>query len=177
MRALFSLPVELRANWLFRMTTPAQDPSIPRAVRKLLLAVAVVPMALAPFPLYFAAWGPRAAFAHTALFLLECAILLEFLTYRFSKIPFTCSWLPGQANLKAKLGVYFIEFGASMSFLGALESYALTRPTLSAFIKLCVFLSAILAWRIWRHCAAAREPWAFTFEEQPPLAVNSLRLS
>lgn len=177
MRALFSLPVEPRANWLFRTTAPLSDPAIPRAVRKLLIAIGVVPMALAPFPLYFAAWGPRAALAHSLLFLLECAILLEFVTWRFTKIPFTCSWLPGQANLKVKLGVYFIEFGAAMSFLGSLESFALTRPTLSAFVKLSLFLFAILAWRVWRRRAAAREPWVFTFEEQPALAVNSLRLS
>lgn len=177
MRALFSLPVELRANWLFRTTAPLSDPAILTASRKLLIAVGVLPMALAPFPLYYAAWGPRAALMHTVFFLLECAILLEFLTYRFSKIPFTCSWLPGQANLKVKLGVYFIEVGATMSFLGALESTALTRSSPAFFWKACLFLAAILIWRVWCRRSAAREPWAFTFEEQPPLAVNSLRLS
>ncbi len=177
MRVLFSLPVELRANWLFRIAAPPSDLAVTFAARKLLVIVAVLPMALAPFPLYAFSWGLPKALAHTWFFALESAILLEYLMHRFRKIPFTCSWLPGQGNLKVTLGAYFIQFGATMSILGALETTALTRTSPKPFIGFSLFLLLVLAILAWRRRSASSEPWSIIFDEKPIFAANPLHLS
>ncbi|MBI4893056.1 MAG: hypothetical protein HY821_20705 [Acidobacteria bacterium] len=177
MRVLFSLPVELRANWIFRTSAPPSDLTVTFAARKLLVIVAILPMALAPLPLYALSWGLPKALGHTWFFALESAILLQYLMHRFRKIPFTCSWLPGQGNLRVTLGVYFIQFGAAMTLLGALETAALTRTSPQPFIGVSLFLLLVLAILAWRRRSASSEPWSIIFDEQPTFAANPLHLS
>jgi len=177
MRVLFTLPVELRANWLFRTTAPERDAILARASRKLMLCVGILPMAILPLPLYVMAWGWPAALAHTWIYFLETAILLEYFLLRFHKIPFTCSWLPDKANLKVKLGVYFIVFGAASTMLGSIEAHILSKQRWGNLRTFSIFLLIMLAWRLWRRHDASQEPWSFTFEEKPEFGVQALDLT
>ncbi len=177
MRVIFTLPVEVRANWLFRTTAPDRDAVLARASRKLMVCVGVLPMAILPAPFYVMAWGWQCALAHTWLYFLMISIVLEYLLLRFYKIPFTCSWLPGRSNMKVRLGVYFVIFGAVTTLFGSIETYFLSKQRWDSLRSFSIFLLIILAWRLWRRYDAGQEPWSFTFEEQPDLEVQPLALN
>lgn len=176
LRVLFTLPVELRANWMFRLTIGEKTPAVEAGTRKFLICAGILPIALLALPAYAQAWGWTNALIHTWFYLLETALLLEILMRQFHKIPFTCSWLPGKANLKVRLGAYFILFGFSSSMAGVMESQIVLQHSLrSAVVFTCILLGT-LSWLRWRRHQAFQEPWAITFEESPDLAVSGLNL-
>jgi hypothetical protein len=176
LRVLFTLPVELRANWLFRLTSEQRSPAVERGILKFFLLAGVAPMALLPLPALLSFWEWRQALAHTWLYLLQTAIVVEWMRFRFHKIPFTCSWLPGKSNLQVKLGMYVILFVSLTSISGAIETSFLTQHNWTGLAKFSVFLLVMLAWRIWRRHDHASGAGAFVFEEQPQLPFESLQL-
>lgn len=176
MRVLFSLPVEVRANWLPRISVPESADFAVNASRKLMLLAAVLPMAILPLPLMAATWGPRAALVHLWFYLLVTLLLLELLMMRFHKFPFACSWLPGQANLKVKLGIYFLLFASASGFLGALESHVLLKNSRETLVNFSAFIGGWLAWLIYQRRRQAAERPALSFEERPDLGFNALQL-
>ena len=102
-------------------------------------------------------------------------ILVEVLLLKFQKVPFTCSYLPGKANLK----LYWFPYVASFSFytygMAAIEWRMLESPP-RFVIFYGVALAVLLYLRLRRRQLPASER-AVIFEEQPEPAVRSLNLS
>lgn len=174
MRVMFGMPVEVKANWIARISTSGSGEFATGAARKLMLVMGIVPMALIPLPLMAAAWGWKAAAVHLWFYSLETALLLELLMGRFNKFPFGCSWLPGQGNLKVKLGMYFILFGAMSSFLGSLEAHVLVKGSTTTLVNSTLVMGIWLGWLVWRRRGAERPVLAF--EERSALDLNALQL-
>src|SRR5207249_10965362 len=95
-RYLFRLPVELRANWIFRLNEPGNRRIFLAAVERFLLYGAVAPVAIVTLPVEAALLGAGMGCAVTILCLLPSLTLMELLLIQFDKIPFTSSYLPGQ---------------------------------------------------------------------------------
>ena len=106
LRVLFAVPVEVGANWVFQMTELDEKTAYLRSTRKALVLLGLVPIGLITFPLYWALWGLRLAAGHTALWMLLGTLLIEALLARFRKVPFTCSYMPGNARVKRLWPVY-----------------------------------------------------------------------
>jgi hypothetical protein len=109
-RAIFSLPLELPANWIFRITAVHSPFAYFTAVRRSLYALAAVPVWVASAVFFLAIWPIGSALQHIAVLLLVGVLLVENSLHQFQKIPFACSYLPGKANLNVKLGVYALLF-------------------------------------------------------------------
>ena len=92
LRAALILPIELRANWIFRMTedeaTRAEELSA--VVRTLIFVGVVVPLAVL-FPVEFSVLGPRAVHC-TSIAGLCGLVLVELHMAESQRIPFTCSY-------------------------------------------------------------------------------------
>ena len=132
-RAVFAMPIALRANWIFRLTAVHSPAAYYRAVRKSLYAVAAIPVWMAAAAVLFAIWPAWAAAEHVALLVVLGILLVELSLYRFRKIPFACSYLPGKANLNVRLGTWGIGFlfvaaqGVHLEFWAMRELPALCR--------------------------------------------------
>jgi hypothetical protein len=176
LRVLSTLPVELRSNWLFRITSGQRSPAVERGILKFFLLAGVAPMALVPLPALLSLWEWRQALAHTWLYLLQTAIVVEWMRFRFHKIPFTCSWLPGKSNLQVRLGIYVPLFVSLTSVSGAIETSFLTQHNWTGLAKFSLFLLVLLAWRIWRRRDHASSATTFIFEEKPQLPFENLQL-
>ena len=113
MRAIFILPFELRANWIFRITAVHSPNAHFTAIRKCLLWLAAAPPLVCVALLLFAIWPGRPVLEHLAICVAAAFLLVDLFLYRFRKIPFACSYLPGGANLKVKLGA--MESGSGVS--------------------------------------------------------------
>ena len=174
MRVVFAVPIELRANWIFRMTQVCEVRQYLIAIRRPLFVLAVAPVWLISAAFFLSIWPWRPAVGHLVILGLWGMILAWICLHAFRKIPFTCSWLPGKSFFHmaflAALGLLFlIGEGAAYEWhaLRDANSYAWTVCALTAV--------AILV--RWRTVALEGSDEAIVeFEEKPPPAVLGLGL-
>jgi len=174
-RAVFALPISLGANWIFRITAVHRPASYFAAVRKALFALGVLPVWMVSAALFFAVWPARDALEHAAILALVGSTLVYRSLCHFRKIPFACSYLPGKANLKVKLGTY----GIGLLFLCDqgmhLEAWTLQKPA-----RYAVLFAVVLAFALWSRRAnlefAGLAANRVQFEDVPPTDVYPLDL-
>lgn len=111
-RYLFSVPVEPRGNWIFRLSAGYReghpDTSVADATEKALLLLGVAPVVLTTFLLLAVSLGAVAAFLHTVFVALMSLVLSEALLWNWDRIPFTCPYLPGKRHFIQSLLLYGI---------------------------------------------------------------------
>jgi len=173
-RVLFSMPLELPANWIFRVAPPPGVPACLAASRRALYGLALAPVWTALAALFLCIWPWRTAAGHILVLGLLGMIVAELCLYGFQKIPFTCSYLPGKSYFHmavlAFLGLIFlITKGA------AIERSALDDP--SRYATMIGVLGLAVALTRWRTAAHAKSDDAeLQFEDAPPPAILELRL-
>jgi len=175
LRVSFSIPMEVRANWLFRLTDPFARGAYLNATRTTLLLLALAPVVAIAAPIYMAVWPWPRALCHAAFLAALGLLIVELALTGFAKVPFTCSYLPGKANLKIMFGVYWGLLIITSELVTDVEQRALGHASGYAWlmgITLLAWLVAALRGR-W---ARARIP-ALRFEEQPEPAVVGLGLA
>ncbi len=171
LRYLFRLPVELRANWVFRLNEPGNRLAFLAAMRRFLLCFGVAPVALLTLPVEVMLLGPQNGIAAAILCLLASLALAETILIRFEKVPFTSAYLPGQRPVIQTLALYAVGVLLCVVLLSALIGVCL-RNASSTVALLALFVAA---W--WKARRARREDWAvgkLEFEELPEPAVLTL---
>ena len=129
-RHVLSIPAELRANWIFQITESQGRAEWMSAVERFVVAYAIAPIYLILFPVSVYVLGWSFALRMTILQLLISLSLFELLFYSWQKLPFTCSYVPGQRSLVSIVAGYFallcavvpivsvmIAVGSQVSFL------------------------------------------------------------
>ncbi len=174
-RAIFSLPVALRANWIFQLTAVHRPGDYVSAVRKALIAVTVLPIWVVCAAGYFLIWPGRFAAQHMLVISIATILLVHRALAQFRKIPFACSYLPGKSNLHVKIGVYGMALVAISGFAVQIEFEAMRHP--AGFAVFCgVWLAAAWqAWRGWREFAASPYNW-IQWEDLPAADIEALDL-
>jgi len=174
MRVVFTLPVNLRANWLFRLLETERPGSDLAAVRKLMFGVGVLPAVAAAFVVFPALWGVSAGARVAMLAVVIELVVLEALMFNFRKLPFTCAYLPGKANLKMTFGLYIAGFiGASILVSKAAVAAANSSAFFASAALPAVALYAVLVW--WRRSSEADEG-PLVYDELPEWKVITLDL-
>lgn len=172
MRVSFSIPTEVRANWLFRMTDPFGSGAYLSAARKALLLFAVVPVVAISAAIYGAMWPCWKAIAHVGFIAAIGLLLVEVALWDWNKVPFTCAYLPGKANLKVMFGIYWGLLWFLSQFVIIIEDRALKTPAGYA-VLMAITLAAWL--RVAYLASAARAEFSgLQFEEEPEPAVRTL---
>jgi hypothetical protein len=174
LRVSFSIPIEVRANWLFRLTDPNGRGAYLDATRKTLLLFAVAPVVAIAAPIYMAVWPWPRALGHAAFLAAFGLLMIELALTGFAKVPFTCSYLPGKANLKIMFGVYWGLLIIVSELATDVEQAGLRNP--ANYAKLMGV--TLLAWLVaaWRGRGTRARIAALSFEEQPEPAVVGLGL-
>ena len=175
LRVSFSIPMEVRANWLFRLTDPFGRGEYLDAARKTLLWLAVAPVVAVATPIYMAVWPWPRALGHAAFLAAFGLLMIELALTGFAKVPFTCSYLPGKANLKIMFGVYWGLLIMVAELVTGIEQTSLRNPSSYMMLMAVMLLAWLVAVRRARG-ARARVP-GLSFEEQPEPAVVSLGLA
>jgi CubicO group peptidase (beta-lactamase class C family) len=173
-RMVFAMPLEPRANWMFRVMPLPPLPQCLPAIRRSLYALALAPTWMILAALLFWVWPWRIAAEHLTILALIGIIVAELWLADFSKIPFTCSYQPG----KSKFHMAGLIFGILMFFVirgSAWERSALDSPGLFAVAAGGLALIAILL-RYRTNTQARAEDAALKFDDPPDPAVLSLGL-
>ena len=175
-RVVFSLPVELRANWIFRVMPFGPGRRCLAARRRALIAAAVAPPWLIAAAALFTLWPWKLAVAHLAVLGCLGVVLAEFSFGSAQKLPFTCSYLPGRSHIHVTFllwlyVVFAVVVTAAVSERQALESG-------SAIIGVVSVLALAAVACVLRNNRLARPDQAeLRYEEIPPDQLVSLDLS
>jgi CubicO group peptidase (beta-lactamase class C family) len=176
MRVLFAMPLDLRSNWVFRVTPFRAGTECLKARRRAFLVLAVGPVWIIFTVVLFWLWPARYAAGHSAVLGLIGLILVEICLHGAHKIPFTCSYLPGKANfsvtvLLCSMVVYPAITEGALQEIRALETVTGTAILVAA-------LAAIWLVTRWHSGSLAlAEGDEAKFEETPADEVLSLNLS
>jgi hypothetical protein len=173
-RVAFALPLDLRANWIFRVIGVRAGLETLAANRRALLLLSVIPVWVVTAIVCLWLWPGRENAGHLVVLGLLGMILADICLLRFPKIPFTCSWLPGKSHF-------------NMAFLGALgllmvgsKAVAIERSALSESGRMAVMLSLLaVAWVCVRWTTVSltkREEQELRFEDEAPPQVMTLGL-
>jgi hypothetical protein len=172
-RASLALPIEQRANWIFRMTENDatrvdQLQAVTRLMRQTTVGLTLALMA----PLEWALFGRRATFALATN--AACALLwVEVLLRGWRRIPFTCGYMPGKQSAAQATGVGIGMLVLGVSLCGAL-AVGSTRSPVFGVIVVGVF--GVITWVFARARVALWNYAPLEFDDQLPSAFESLLL-
>ncbi len=175
MRVVFSLPTDMRANWIFRIAPVPAGPACTIARRRALYALSVVPACLGAAALLFSIWPWQEAAKHVAVLALLGAAVAELCLHGTQKLPFTCWYLPGKSSLSIALLL------SGMVVLPALVKAAqLERDSFDNPARYAAVAGLLAALAICARCSATRlaksPEGELQFEEAAEPAVFSLDL-
>ena len=174
-RVVISMPLDLRANWVFRITTMWSPPEYASAARRAVLVLAAAPVWLASAAAAFSQWPWRLAAGHMLVLVMLGLALVDLALLGFRKIPFTCSYLPGKSHFHL---VFLVGIGLLyLSFLFArFERQSMGSPL--GFAGLMAILAVIAAGARRAALAAAKEEEALVqFEDSMRPTVQVLGLT
>ena len=119
-RHVLSIPMELRANWIFQITESQGRADWMRAVERFVMAYALAPIYLILFPVAGYVLGWPIAVRMTILQVLISLSMFEILFHSWQKLPFTCSYIPGTRPLVAIVGAYIAVLCAIVPMLSVM---------------------------------------------------------
>lgn len=170
LRHLFSMPSELKANWIFQLTEAGSRQQWLDAIDRLLLIVGLG-MLLIPLPLEYKLLGVR-AIAEVTLFGAVTFVSYEAVFRSWEKLPFTCSQLPG----KTPMWILALRLYAFLWLLPLPNLILL--GCLYSPVGFFIVLVALIA--IGKHLHASRREFRselrLIYQETPEPAVQSLSL-
>jgi hypothetical protein len=172
-RTVFSMPITLKANWLFRLAAFHPVATYSKAIRRCFLLLAVAPVWVVFAALFFSIWPWRIAGAHLMALGLLGSILGDLCAHGFHKIPFTCSYQPGKANIQFGFWGFIVLLPLTW-MAGNREWNVLQHASGRAILAIVLGIIAIAA--RWRTTKTAKSADTMLFEEMDEAEILSLEL-
>jgi hypothetical protein len=141
LRALFDLPSDRDANWIFRANIDRYRHEGREVAIKTALSLVAAGLVIA-FPLHAYLWGWRVAVLHSAYVLLWSAALTQVLFFRFQKIPFACSYTASKDRALAMIILGIVGYGLFAVANSRLEASLLRDPV--QLMKPALFVAVAL---------------------------------
>lgn len=174
LRSVFSLPISLTANWVLRTTQIRPSVQYVAATRHALLILAVIPIWLLSLALSFNFTPLSEVAAHLIVLALLGCIMVEISLIGFYKVPFTCSYLPGKANVQLAFWGFVIVLIAVIVPCLQFELRALHNPYNFKLLLTVLAAGEVTLYAFNRRRAKSA---VIYFEEVPEEIITTLRLS
>jgi hypothetical protein len=175
LRAAFSFPAELNANWAFQISDTNHAADCLNAVRKWTIVCGVIPLflLLMPVELQFLPW---ADVLFQMLYGITLSLLLtEAMLFGFRKIPFTCGYFPGRNNLVLVVALYVGSLALySSGLMTDLESRLMKNPLRAAGFFCAALLLWIALWK-WRGRPGTERGLDYAGDIDPVIRTLGLR--
>jgi hypothetical protein len=172
LRYCFRLPVDLRSNWVFRLTSPDAMLERERAVRLMYFGLALFPAIATTAPFFFFVLDPWKAAYGIAFATVIAMLIIESEIQNSDSIPLTCSYLPGKRNILHTGIIYWLTVFALTTVLSGLEALGGANPVRAALV---IVMLAAIYWR--SHDKQNLESPEVRFDDLPEPAVATLGLS
>jgi hypothetical protein len=168
-RAIVAIPSEPKARWVFRACEPADRHGAVSGARDAMLLLVVLPATAFALLQGVAFWTPRAALSHAAFTFVVGRLLAEMLIVRTGKLPFACTYFPGNSRIFSLWPFYLLAFFVYSVVFAAIDSALASRPGKLVWFCLAATAAAEVIVRYRRHALNALP--ALRFEEEDPQAI------
>ena len=174
-RIAFSLPMDLRSNWIFRVAPVPQGAGCLTARRCAFYALSVLPVWLGSAVLLFCIWPWQTAAKHLLVLALLGIVLVELGLSGIQKTPFACSYLPGKSNFHITFLLSMVAVLTLIAKAVQFESRAFEDARIYAGIVALLSILGILVW--WRNVTFAKSfEGELQFEQAEEPAIFALNL-
>jgi hypothetical protein len=173
LRMIISVPVVLRANWVFQLAQVRKPGMYLSAARAAFILLAVAPIWVVAAAVMLWTLPTWRTAVHLATLACIGAILADLAIVSSPSLPFTCSYLPGKGKL------HFVFWGGMLLGLplinaaSSLESRLLASRSGAALFIVCVSLVAVII-RLWTN-RRLRSTGTIVFQEVATLDLLSLK--
>ena len=174
-RVVFAIPVELRANWTFRIATSSPRKTI-RGARTAFYIVGLLPCWIVSAAAFLWLWPWRPAAKHIVVLSLIGFALCTLCLRGFHKIPFTCSYLPGKSNIHITLMLTLTLGLNGIFWASSWERRALFDGSQYLALLTILVVAAGAAWK-WMDSEAGSEQQEIRFDEQIEAEILSLGIA
>jgi hypothetical protein len=173
-RTALVLPIEPRANWVFRMTEdPATRAEQLGAVVHTVARFGVLWPVVVLLPVQWALLGPRSLICASIAYLAGL-VLVELQMASWLRIPFTCSYMPGKRFVGHTMLIGLATFVAFTFFGWTFVLLALRNP-IGGLVVMAILAAVAIQRR--RHRLWLWRGTPLVFEDVLPTEVEPLRLS
>lgn len=172
-RVAFALPLELRANWIFRVIGVRSVAQVRNATRRAQMLITVVPIWLGSAAVCFSIWPLWQATGHLLALLLLGVLVAELSLWTFHKIPFACSYLPGKSQAHM---VFFAVIALALLLAESVRFEQRALQQFSIFVLVIVALALGAAGLRWVKTLRAEDDIEVMFEEVSTPAIFELGL-
>jgi len=173
LRAAFSFPAELTANWAFQISDANQTRQCMIAMRKWIVICGVLPLFLLLVPLELAFFSWTVVLFQTVYGITVSILLAEVMFFDFRKIPFTCGYFPERSNLVWLIAIYVAGLVLYSSTMADMEIWLMWRLWYAAaFVPgaACVWLAA---WK-WHGRAQSQDGLDYLGDDDPVIRTLEL---
>jgi hypothetical protein len=173
-RVALSVPLDLRSNWVFRMTedTGGRGEIAAANVRIVLLLGVALPLALIGPAQWWVLGSPAAGII--ALEALIGWLVVEWVMADWCRIPFTCSYIPGKGFVPLMFVKGFASYIVFTTATMLILRISLARPRLGLVVALIAGATAgTFSLQRTRHAPLT----PLIFDDELPTDVNPLRLN
>ncbi len=169
LRAVVNVPAALESNWVFRVTESEARGRYVAGLKKTIFVQWSLPLSALIFLAHLWLWKDgRAAFLHAVFCLVLSGLGVEVLFFRFRKIPFASTQVPGRLRLQTRGLPYLLGLLLLLSALSGLEKSLLGHPwRFAAFLLVSAALWAFL----WVRNALYLRDNPLVFDEEPEPAM------
>jgi len=175
-RIVFSLPVDMRANWIFRITPFPGGAACMIARRRVLYTLSLLPVWAGCAVVLYSTWPRAEAAKHLAVLLLAGVITAELCLRGSQKLPFTCSYLPGKSNFNMTCLLYTGFVFSGLAKVAQFERRLFDDPASYGAANAILFGLAIAArWRVSRLAASPEGTLQFEESAEPAVFVLDLQ--
>jgi hypothetical protein len=171
LRHLFTIPVELKANWTFQITERQGRLEWMRAVDRFILFWGAILMLAIPLPIEVKLLGWRAV-AEAMIFTAFGLLCYEWVFTSWQKLPFTCSHLSGKIPAWI-LTLWGVGILGALPLVNGLLVISLYQPI--AYV--IIFAVLVATWLgLYSARRAGLGDLRLTYEELPDPAIHGLNL-
>ena len=129
LRVVVDVPAALESNWVFQVTESSERSRYVGGLKKTILGQWFLPMSALIFFAHLWLWKDgRAALLHAVFCFVLSGLGIEALFYRFRKIPFASTHVPGRLQPHARGVPYLAGLLALLTALANLEKALLRQP-------------------------------------------------
>jgi hypothetical protein len=175
LRALFDVPSDREASWVFRSTVDRYRNEAREVAGKVMVSPLIFWLVCLGLPIHVMLWGWETAMLHSAYVLMCSIALAQLLLLRFRKIPFTCKYTASKDHILVMVILGMIGFSFFSGVNSRIEALLLERPV--QFLWTIPFF-VVLLWRIRAfHRNLPLPERALVFEDRPAPIVQLLNIS
>jgi hypothetical protein len=127
-RALVNVPASPGANWIFQVTDTGRPMRYVAGLKKAVFLRWLVPLFCLVFAFHLVIWDFGPALEHALFGLTVSGLGLAAFFFRFRKIPFACTFVPGRTRIQSRLIPYILFVLVFFSATAAIERELLRAP-------------------------------------------------